>query len=257
MTEVLTPDRGAFCFAELQTSDVNGSAQFFRDLFGWTTADVPGAHGDYLLFQLDGRDVAGLRRTDGGKQRWIPYVFVENIASTTARAAQIGGVDSAPVVTPGIGRTCLLRDAEGAELGLWEAGGHQGARVVDVTGSMWWIELMSSDVTVARRFYTSLFGWSYRETDKYGLPFPYTVFTLGEQSVAGAAQSLPEWGLKPNWGVFFATDSFTETVKRACAMGGSLGFWRDVPAVGRLGVIGDPHGGTFIVMHPNQLPALS
>jgi predicted enzyme related to lactoylglutathione lyase len=260
---------GAFCFAELNTSDVDGAQRFYRDLFGWTTVDVPESGGHYILFQLDGRDVAGLRRRESGPHRWVGYVFVESIDDTTARATQLGATADSPAVRmPGIGRTRIIRDPAGAEIGLWEAGGHQGARVIDVAGSMWWMELMTSDAAQARSFYTSLFGWTFVETEKYALPHPYTVLKLGEQSVAGIAQSEPDWGIAPRWQVFVGVHNWKETVTKACATGGSLGFWRDVPGVGRLGVIEDPHDGFVIIMEerrqavpgdrePNQLPAPS
>src|SRR5688500_2166987 len=145
MTEVIAPDRGAFCFAELNTSDVEGSKRFYGELFGWTAVDVPESGGNYVLFQLEGRDVAGMRRIESGPHRWVAYVLVDSIADTTARATRLAATADTPSArTPGIGHTRIIRAPDGAEVGLWEAGRHQGARVIDVAGSMWWIELMTS-----------------------------------------------------------------------------------------------------------------
>jgi predicted enzyme related to lactoylglutathione lyase len=258
MTDVLTHDRGAFCMPELHTADVGAATRFYGELFGWRAAAVPASDGNYFLFQRGGRDVAGLRRVAAGPHRWVSHVLVDSIEDTIARAAQLGADTSrAPLDMPGIGRTCVMHDAQGAEFGLWEAGGHAGARLIDVTGSMWWMELMSPDAAAAREFYTALFGWTFTETDRFELPSPYTVFRIGEQSVAGISQTQPEWGVSPRWQVYFAVDDWTDTVKRACAMGGSLGFWRDVPTVGRLGDLRDPADGSFVVMEPNQMPAPS
>lgn len=242
---------GEFCMPELHTSDVDGAVRFYGAVFGWTAAAVAASRGDYALFQVDGKDVAGLRRVDAAKHRWVPHVSVENIAATAARARQRGATAEAPLDTPGVGRTCLVRDLEGAEFGLWEAGGHEGAQLTEVAGSMWWVELLARDVVAARAFYTAVFGWNVRESSKIG--FPYTVFETGDRMVGGGAQYDPAWGVPSRWQVLFAVANFEATVKNAAAHGGSLGFWRDVPYNGRFGVMDDGRGGAFCIMDPSQV----
>jgi predicted enzyme related to lactoylglutathione lyase len=236
---------------ELHTPDVDAAKRFYAAVFGWNTVDVPAARGDYTLFQLNGTDVAGLRRVAGAKHRWVPLVLVASIAGTAARATARGATASGHLRTPGVAATSLIRDPEGAELGLWEAGGHAGAQLTEAAGSMWWVELLSRDIVAARAFYAAVFDWNVRESSKIG--FPYTVFQIGDRMIAGGAQYDPEWGVPSRWQVLFAVANFEAAVRTAAAHGGSLGFWRDVPYNGRFGVLDDAQGGVFCIMDPNQV----
>src|SRR5687767_6951869 len=181
--------RHSFCFAELETYEVGLSTQQYRDLFGWDVIDAaPG----YSLFLAGGKVVAALRFT-GREHRWVPYLAVESVDETAKRAQQLGAtIQTAAFDTPGIARTCVVQDPEGAAFGLWESRGRAGADVQNEAGTMWWVELMARDVKAARGFYVEMFGWTFEETLKFDPEEPYTIFRVGEESVAGAAQYRPE-----------------------------------------------------------------
>jgi predicted enzyme related to lactoylglutathione lyase len=55
---------------------------------------------------------------------WVPCVRVADIESTVARARTVDVDVVTPVAeTPGVARTAVLRDREGASVGLWEPRG--------------------------------------------------------------------------------------------------------------------------------------
>lgn len=245
--EYETHPHGTFCFAELHTPDVQGATRFYSSLFGWSA--VPIADG-YSVFRLRGRDIVAMRRT-AGSQQLLGFVNVASVERTAARAGELGGgVALAACDTPGVARTCVLRDPEGAAFGLWESLGHNGAQVQDETGSMWWAELMARDIETARPFYTALFGWTYAETGRYGIDL--TVFQAGSVPACSVLQYHPSWGVEPHWNVAFAIDDWDTAIRRVEEMGGSVDFWRDVPNAGRLGIIRDPGGAVFYVMRPDE-----
>jgi uncharacterized protein len=244
----------AFCFAELVTPDLEPAKRFYGDVIGWTTVEIPG-QSRYATWQMNGRTVAGLRPA-ALKTQWIGYVHVESVDRAAARALNLGARVVIPASdTPGVARTCVLADPEGAALGLWEPGGVDGTDLETGPGSLWWMELMARRIVTARAFYTSLFEWSLVETMKFETGKPYTLFKQGDRSVGGGLQFDPEWGMVPTWQVYVEVDDFASTSRRACDKGGQTGFWRDVPAVGRIGVIVDPGGAAFLVAHP--LPSAS
>jgi predicted enzyme related to lactoylglutathione lyase len=244
---------GSFCFADLNTRNAAGAAQFYGAILGWRVADAPEARGTYSLFQSDGKTVAGLRHAHPIPAGWVCYLAVESADATAARARELGAsVLAPPADVPGLARTCVLQDPEGAQFGLWEARGSRGADAQDTHASMWWVELLARDVVAARKFYTSLFPWSVRETLTYG-PASYTVFTIGEMSVAGAAQFGPDWDVTPRWQVYFSVPDYEAVAARAATLGGTIDFQRDVPAAGRLGIMRDPERALFAVMRPNWL----
>lgn len=63
---------GTFCFAELVSPDPDSALQFYGDLFGWTSDEIPGPSHPYWLFQIEGQVVAGLRPVRRGRQRRVP-----------------------------------------------------------------------------------------------------------------------------------------------------------------------------------------
>ena len=237
---------GSFCFAELQTPHEDLATRLYRDVFGWDTVEAaPG----YSLFHLNGKAIVGLRHIDG-PHRWVPYVAVDSVDRIAVRAEDAGGaIETPPLDTPGVARTCVIQDPDGGVFGLWEYRGRTGADVQNETGTMWWVELLARDIKAARAFYSGLFSWPFEETLKFGIP--YTIFRIGEESAAGATQYDPEWGVTQSWRVLFAIDDWDATIDRITKIGGEVTFWRDVPHAGRFGIIVDPDGAEFCVMKPS------
>ena len=244
---------GTFCFAELHTTDVDHAKKFYGAVLGWGATDVPGAGNAYALFQLDGRDVAAVRRAEG-PTRWVPYLAVEDAERTALRAQELrANLLSAPSDRPGFGRTSIIHDPAGGVVGLWEAHGHSGAAVIDLPGSMWWVELLTREVFVAKSFYAALLGWQPVDTLKYGIR--YTVFKNGDAAVAGLLPIGADWGpTSPRWQILFAVDNCDARLERATAAGGSIAYGpTDIPNAGRAAVVTDPQGAFFVMMQPNEV----
>lgn len=249
----MTHPHGSFCFAELHTSDMQRDKRFYGELLGWTAVDVPSSDGSYALFQLNGRNVAGLRQARGHR-RWIPFLSVANADDAATRAHKLGAaLVAVPFEMSGFARLALLNDPAGGVVGLWEAKGHQGAEVLDDPGTMWWAELVTRDVLVAKNFYGALLGWKAVDTLKYGIR--YSVFKQGEQSIAGLLPIGSDWGpVTPYWQVLFAVDNCDARIERAKALGGSVVFGpNDVPNAGRAAILGDPGNAIFVLMQPKEV----
>ena len=222
---------GTFCCAELHTPDVEASARFYGDLFGWELKPP-------------------VIRHTSGPARWIPFVRVERLEAAAERARGLGVRDvSTPFVT-GAARTCIVEDHGGAVFGLREDDGGEAS-----SPGMWWVETSVDDIAAAHRFYSSLFGWRPETTKKYHDAdghLEYTVFRIGDDGVAGAIQHEPSWGVTQRWQIIFAIDDWKKTITGATHAGCRLEFWRDVPNVGRLGNLWDPTGALFCVMRERQ-----
>ena len=241
--EVTSHSQGTFCFVELVTPDTDLARRFYGELFGWTSIDVPGRAGSYALFQLRGKTVAGLRRVEHGLHRWVPCLKVESVDAVTARVSEWGGVLLlAPSDGFGPDRTATICDPGGGVVELREATSHPGAELVEEPGSIWWIELLTREIAAVRTFYSNLVGWNAAEVRFPHLENPYTVFKIGQESVAGAIQIERGWGaLPPRWQVLFAVDHCDARLVRARALGGVNDLEPiDVPKAGRLVGIRDP-----------------
>ncbi|MFF8958431.1 VOC family protein [Streptomyces sp. NPDC014894] len=123
-----------------------------------------------------------------------------------------------------------------------------------VTGSPNWLDLGTSDLDAAERFYGGLFGWAFRsagpEAGGYGM------FQLDGRTAAGGMTVPPEQG-PPSWNVYFQTpdaDATAEAVRRG---GGTVLFEpMDVFDLGRMAVFSDPSGIGFGIWQPGRTKGL-
>ena len=107
---------GALCWNDLVSPDVEASAAFYRDLFGWTIEETPGADGRYWTITNQGRPNGGLLPViPGGHPAWNLYFVVEDCDAAVARAGDLGGgAVMGPMDVPNGTRFALLRDSRNA-----------------------------------------------------------------------------------------------------------------------------------------------
>jgi predicted enzyme related to lactoylglutathione lyase len=120
-TDGMPAPEGVFVWDELGTTDVEGAARFYGDVFGWTTTDMGDEYGGYKIFQLGETRVAGLMALPDASMPagWQPYVAVEDADATTAKAKQLGGSAlMEPMDVANVGRIAVLRDPQGAVFGI-------------------------------------------------------------------------------------------------------------------------------------------
>jgi predicted enzyme related to lactoylglutathione lyase len=112
-----------FVHVELTTPDVTRSQSFYSQLFQWQTEEMPMPSGPYTFIKVgDGVGGGMLKKPmPEAPTMWLPYVQVDDVAATIAKAKSLGGgiiVDK--TVIPGMGAFAIFRDPDGAMLGLWE-----------------------------------------------------------------------------------------------------------------------------------------
>jgi len=106
---------GALSWNDLLTSDVEASARFYRDLFGWQVDEIPGAGGQYWSIANGEIKNGGLMPSPpGGHPAWNLYFAVEDAEATAARAVELGAQTvMGPMDVPG-GRFVVLSDPQDA-----------------------------------------------------------------------------------------------------------------------------------------------
>lgn len=252
-------DHGTPSWIDLMTTDVDGAVAFYGGLFGWTadpTHDDDGAL-VYVNLRKDGSLVAGLGEQSpemaGLPPVWSTYVAVDDVDDVLARVADAGG----QVMMPGmdvmedVGRMAILADPTGAVVGLWQAGTHLGAEVVNEADTWFWNELLTRDVDTAKGFYGDVLGWDYDAMDM-GPMGTYHVVKGGPEGVAGLMAMPGEMPDQvPNhWMVYFMVADADATVAKALELGGQVVQPAMDTPVGRQAILHDPAGGSFSVMQP-------
>ena len=113
-------------------------------------------------------------------------------------------------------------------------------------GSFSWVELSTTDSNAAKKFYGSLFGWTFDDMPA-GPGMTYTMNKLGDQYTSALFQMGEGMqGIPPNWLSYITVTDVDATAKKAAENGGKVmkePF--DVMDVGRMAVLQDPTGATF------------
>lgn len=114
---------GKIGWAELITSDPAGAIAYYTSLFGWETEPFTGAEGEYTMFKRAGVPFGGVMKTPmpDVPTHWMNYVSVEDIDAAVAKSVDLGGgVIVPPKPVPEVGRIAVLKDPQGAVIGLHE-----------------------------------------------------------------------------------------------------------------------------------------
>jgi len=112
-------------------------------------------------------------------------------------------------------------------------------------GEFCWAELATTDQPAAKKFYSSLFGWTAND-QPMGPDMVYTMLEL-KGKAAGALYSQDkaqrENGIPPHWNIYVAVDNADETAKKIKAFGGKfMAEPFDVMDIGRMAIATDPDG---------------
>jgi predicted enzyme related to lactoylglutathione lyase len=107
---------GALTWNDLISPDIEASARFYGDLFGWEIAEVEGSDGQYWSIANDGSRNGGIMPLPpGGHPAWNLYFAVGDTNAAVARAGELGGQTvMGPMDIPNGSRLAVLADPQGA-----------------------------------------------------------------------------------------------------------------------------------------------
>ncbi|MBV9356395.1 MAG: VOC family protein [Chloroflexi bacterium] len=244
---------GTPMWADLGTSDLPASLQFYGQLFGWQGEDLGEQAGHYHFLRQNGKMVGGAGPLMMPQQpvAWATVISAAD-AAATAKAVQDGGgrVLSGPMDVMGQGTLVVCADPSGAVFTAWQpTAGNVGAELTSTPNSLCWNELATRDLTGAKQFYPRVFPWGVVSN-----PMPhgreYVEWQVDGRSVAGATGMGDDYPptVPPHWLTYFAVADADATLSQAQKLGATLlAPAMDIPQ-GRFGVLRDPQGATFGVI---------
>jgi predicted enzyme related to lactoylglutathione lyase len=125
-----------------------------------------------------------------------------------------------------------------------------GRRTTYSAGTPCWVDLSTTDLEAAARFYGAVLGWKVREQPSGA----YSFFERDGDVVAGLAQLSPEQaaaGMPPAWSMYVKADDPDALAARVIELGGTVRTAAfDVPEAGRMAVVADPQGAIFLLWKP-------
>jgi uncharacterized protein len=239
---------------ELLTTDVEGARSYYGELLQWNfqALELP-AGARYTVALRGGNEVAGLNDLPGGEgaPRWLTYFLVTDARVMETKAQELGAtvLHTTTAIGDRMGLMTLLRDPQGAELALWEAGTREGAELVNVPGALTWNELRTHDGAASGEFYGQLFGWDIVKQD-YGA-MDYWTLEVDGRPVGGMYGLGDDAADAPvHWGTTFGVESTDRAIEWTKEQGGKVTFGPMDTQFGRVAGLIDPSGAAFGVMQP-------
>ena len=112
-------NHGDIGWTQLNTSAPESAIQFYSDLVGWSNngEPMPGYH----VFGSGSENLGGITALEEGQSgpAWLPFVTVEDIEASVAKAQELGGSVVQPVTPIGdAGSIAIIADPTGAATGL-------------------------------------------------------------------------------------------------------------------------------------------
>jgi predicted enzyme related to lactoylglutathione lyase len=245
------PD-GVPCWADLTVPDVEAAKHFYAQVLGWSYRPTDIEFGGYVIAEVQGAAAAGLGPLPpGAPARWTLHLAADDVDKiATATPAHGGQVLLPPHDVGALGRAFIAADPTGARFGVWQAGTHVGAGVVNEPGALIWADLNSPDPQAARAFYAAVFDYRTEPLADGGVD--YHLFALpGDDVPLGGIGGLGNPKDPARWLVYFAVADAEAAVAAAEQAGGQV-LTRDWDSMyGRMATLRDPDGAEFSVLQSN------
>lgn len=241
---------GTPSWVDLATPEVEGAKAFYGAVFGWDYREEETDSNPYSMALKNDLAAAGIGPLldENMPPVWTTYFAVEDADAAASKIGEAGGtVVIPPFDVMDAGRMAIAADPTGAVFGIWQAGNHFGAQIVNEHGTLNWNELLSDDLESALAFYQTALGHSV-ETADMGGGFMYSTCNVNGRAIAGA-MTKPDPNIPNHWGVYFAVDNAEESKSTVEANGGSITWGpRETEGVGVFVGATDPFGAHFTMI---------
>ena len=241
---------GRWLWMELLTDDVDGSAAFYRAVFGWGSDLFLGTGTPYTMFTANGAPIGGAMRIPpgaGATPTWLGYLGVPDVdAATKAVLARGGHSYVHPTDVPTVGRFAVVADPWGATFALYRPNAGSVQEENAEASEFSWHELATDDLDGAVEFYRGLFGWRLLGAHDLGELGAYREFGRKEGRPLGGIYRKPAPDAPSAWLSYVRVAALEPVIEKLRAAGGSLTHGpQEVPGGDRIAICADPRGAAF------------
>ncbi|GJE12779.1 Putative glyoxylase CFP32 [Methylobacterium longum] len=250
---------------ELNATDPDAVQAFYEGVADWrvTPSSMP-EHGGYRIAEVDGRPVAGIRRTMAetpGFPGWAVYLATRDVDAMASRVVDLGGqIRFGPVDIPHVGRFAMVSDPQDVVFALMAAATPADSQAFgpvplgaeQTLGCGVWIELATPDPEAAFRFYGALFGWEKLGAMPMGGMSEYAFIGRGDLR-PGAVMSSAATGAPARWNWYVHVADIDAALATVRDRGGTVLQGPDpIPGGSYSANIADPAGNRFGLAGPRQ-----
>ena len=243
---------GRIVWHDLVTPDHVGAKAFYTQVAPWKTQPWEDAR-EYEMWTLHGEPIGGLTsmsaelRAGGVPPHWLAYVCVYDVDACARQAESLGGrVVMGPTEVPHVGCWAVVRDPQGATIGVFEPAdtppGHDGTPTI---GEFSWHELATDDFRAAADFYRALFRWEKTSEYDMGEMGIYYMFGQRGQVYGGIFKRPPQLPVS-SWLCYLHVDSVRPVAEKVKQLGGTvMNGPMEVPGGDWIAQCSDPQGAAF------------
>jgi predicted enzyme related to lactoylglutathione lyase len=232
--------------------DPSAVASYYGKVLGWRVQPSP-FDPAYTTFAARNGPIAGATapgaqaRDAGTRPHWIVYLGAEDVDATLAIALKLGAKPvHAATDIPQVGRYAVLSDPQGAVFALYKPV-HLAPERKPQNGEHIWLELATTDLEAAYRFYQELFGWQVIERMDMGAMGIYLIFGTDGQQRGGIFKLAPHIPA-PYWLSYTSVADVDKAIAASTKAGGRvLSGPHTVPGGGRIAQLLDPGGAVFAI----------
>ena len=234
---------------QLNCSDLDAAAEFYGELFGWTTR--PEERETYSHFYMGEETVAGMMPPHGGaspgRAQWAMHLGTEGIEALTQKVQAAGGALLTGIMEiEHTGKLCAVADPTGA---TWMAFQPADARRSGwgnrrQTGYFCWSELLTQDPNSSVDFYGAALGFGVQERpvagESYHLLYPPE--KTAQHAVCGV-MAAHQGAAGSHWHSYVLVADLDGRLELACARGAKVVAGPgQLPDGSRFAVFIDPQG---------------
>ena len=112
---------GALSWDELASPDLEASARFYSELFGWKVEPIEGMEMPYMTIKnaADWNNGGMRPKMEAEPPHWLVYFGTEDIDARLAKAEELGGTQILGATDIGMGKIGVVQDPQGAVFALY------------------------------------------------------------------------------------------------------------------------------------------
>ena len=159
---------GQVVWRDLVTPNPKLAAQFYKDVFGWTSSQVGTEDNPYWIFKSSSKPVGGMYLTSDAKKdaggEWVPYFSVSSVSDFITRSKSAGGnVIVKQTELAGRGNVALLTDPQNAYFAIIKSLNGDPSTADPMEFQFLWNEQWANDMQKSADFYKTIFNYQLEE----------------------------------------------------------------------------------------------
>lgn len=233
--------QGKLSWADIYTSDVNASLNFYTNTFGWTVKKFGNEKSPYHLFYDGKQAIAGVLARSAQRNKtetalWVGSITTDNVQATVDKASN----NKATIILQPhnfalYGKRAVIADPQGGVIALLDLSTNNKARQ-KISNKWGWAQLFSTDTEKSAEFYQNTFNYLAEKVSQS----QHSYYLSYQDEIRASIVKLPaSFEQRDRWVNFIEVDNLASKLNKATTNGAEIIYQ---PEDSQLAIITDPNG---------------